>query len=157
MRLLRLLAWMTGLALAAALLAPTAALATETETVHVSGAGTEPLINPCSGATGTLTFEFEGVVHTTTLDSGTFHGSATSTGTWTFVPDDSSQPTYAGHIAGFSEQNFTSKNLTLTNTFDVVLHGSDQSLLKLRAFFHITTNANGTVTAFIDVNEVRCL
>jgi hypothetical protein len=99
----------------------------------------------------------EGGAHTTTLDSGTFHGSATSTGTWTFVPDDSSQPTYAGHIAGFSEQNFTSKNFTLTNTFDVVLHGSDQSLLKLRAFFHITTNANGTVTAFIDVNEVRCL
>jgi hypothetical protein len=157
MRLLRLLAWMTGLALAAALLAPTAALATETETTHVSGTGTEPLTNPCSGATGTLTFEFEGVVHTTTLDNGTFHGSATSTGTWTFVPDDSSQPSYTGQFASFSEQNFASKNFTLTNTFYVVLHGSDGSLLKLRAFFHVTTNANGTVTAFIEVNEVTCL
>jgi hypothetical protein len=157
MRFLRLLAWMTGLALAMALLAPTAALATETETVHVSGTGTEPLINPCSGASGTLTFEFEGVVHTTTLDSGTFHAAATNTGTWTFVPDDPSQPGYAGEFASFSEQNFTSKNFTLTDTFYVVLHGSDGSLLRLRAFFHVTTNANGTVTAFIEVNEVTCL
>ena len=156
MRFLRLLAWLTGLALAMALLAPTAALATETETVHVSGTGTEPLTNPCSGASGTLTFEFKGVVHTTTLDSGTFHGSATNTGTWTFVPDDPTQPSYAGHFASFSEQNFTSKNFTLTNTFYVVLHGSDRSLLRLRTFFHVTANANGTVTAVIEVNEVTC-
>jgi hypothetical protein len=147
---------MTGLALAMALLAPTAALATETDTVHVSGAGTEPLTNPCSGASGMLTFEFNGVVHTTTLDSGTFQGSATNTGTWTFVPDDPTQPSYAGHLASFSEQNFTSKNFTLTDSFYVVLHGSDGSLLRLRAFFHVTTNANGAVTAFIEVNEVAC-
>jgi hypothetical protein len=147
---------MTGLALALALLAPAAALATETETEHVSGTGTEPLTNPCSGTSGTLTFEFNGVVHTTTLDSGTFHGSATNTGTWTFVPDDPTQPSYAGRFASFSEQNFTSKNFTLTDTFDVVLHGSDGSLLRLRTFFHVTANANGTVTAVIEVNEVTC-
>ncbi len=98
MRLRRPLAWLPGLALAAVLLAPTVALATETETIHFSGAGTEPeLINPCSGATGTLTFAYQGVLHITELDRGTYQAALSSTGTWSVVPDDPTQPSYTGH------------------------------------------------------------
>jgi hypothetical protein len=160
MRMLRLLTLVAGLALAAALLAPAAALATETETRHFSGSGSEELLNPCSGATGTLTFEFAGVVHQTTLDSGIDHSGSTSTGTWTFVPDDPSQPSYTGTSTSFFQQNFINvitQGHTLTDSFSVVLHGSDRSLIKLRTLFHITANADGTVTTVVDVNEVTCL
>src|SRR6266705_3558645 len=69
----RLLAWLTGLALSGALLAPTAALAAQTETIHVSDSDSFAHVNPCSGATGTLTVAFSGVLHITTLDNGTVH------------------------------------------------------------------------------------
>jgi hypothetical protein len=160
MRPPRLLAWLPGLALAAALLAPTAVHATETQTYHVSGTGTEPqLLNPCSGTTGTLTFAYQGVTHITELDSGLFQAAGSTTGTWSLLPDDPTQPSYTGHTVSSSEQtflNFTS-GWTVTSTVHVILHGSDGSLLKLRALSHVTANPDGTVTSYIDVDEVSCL
>jgi hypothetical protein len=160
MRLRRPLAWLPGLALAAVLLAPTVALATETETIHFSGAGTEPeLINPCSGATGTLTFAYQGVLHITELDRGTYQAALSSTGTWSVVPDDPTQPSYTGHTEEFFEEtflNFTNGS-TLTDAFNIILYGSDGSLLKWHGLFHITVNPDGTVISYIDVDEFTCL
>src|SRR5215831_6602237 len=42
-----LLAWLTGLALSAALLAPATAFATETTTIHFSGTDSRASANPC--------------------------------------------------------------------------------------------------------------
>jgi hypothetical protein len=153
---LRLLAWLPGLALAGALLAPTAALATETETIHFSDTVSFPEVNPCSGATGTLTIDFKGVFHITALDNGTFHVTGTDTGTFTFVPDDPSQPTYTGHFASWFGENVNSRNFTATSTFNLVLKGSDGSRLKEHALFHFTVNANGTVTSEFEIDEFTC-
>src|SRR5215475_2552075 len=85
--------------LAAALLAPAAAAATaETETMHFSGTDSRAELNLCSGAPGTLTIVFSGVIHTTDLGDGTARTNGTMTGTVTFVPDDPSQPSYTGHL-----------------------------------------------------------
>ena len=46
----RQLVWLIGLAASAALLAPTAALATETETIHFSDTFVVSRPNPCTGA-----------------------------------------------------------------------------------------------------------
>jgi hypothetical protein len=153
---LRLLAWLPGLALLGALLAPTAALATDTETFHLSGVDVTRDINPCSGAPGTLTFDFRGVVHITTLDNGTFHETSTFTGTFTFVPDDPSQPTYSGPATFWDGENVNARNFTATFTGNIVLRGSDGSRITDHALFHVTVNANGTVTSSIETDRLTC-
>jgi hypothetical protein len=151
-----LLAWLTGLTLSAALLAPATAFATETTTIHFSGTDSRASANPCSGAPGTLTIVFSGVMHTTDLDDGTLHVTGTMTGTVTFVPDDPSQPGFTGHLAGQFDENVNSSNSTITMAENVVLHGSDGSLGKAHTLFHLTVNANGTVTSSIDVDQLTC-
>ena len=136
--------------LSAALLAPAAAAAAET--IHFSGTDSRAEQNLCSGAPGTLIIVFSGVVHTTDLGDGTFHMIGTMTGTVTFVPDDPSQPSYTGHLTERSGQGVH----TITIADNIVLHGSDGSLGKLHILFHLTVNANGTVTASIDTNRLSC-
>src|SRR6266511_1402224 len=140
----RLLAWLTGLALSGALLAPTAAFAAQTETIHVSDSDSFAHVNPCSGATGTLTVALSGVLHITTLDNGTVHVTETLTTTATFVPDDPSQPTYTGHYAE-------------SDSFNANAHGSDGSLIKMHVLYHRTVNAIGTVTSSIETEKLTCL
>jgi hypothetical protein len=153
---LRLLAWLTGLALAGALLVPTAALATEVQTIHSDGTLSSLTVNPCSGVPGTQTIDFTSVLHFTVLDNGGFHVTGTLTGTFTFVPDDPSQPTYTGHFTSWFGEHVNSSNSTTTQTLDVVLKGSDGSQLKEHALFRFTRNANGTVTAVIQTDEFTC-
>ena len=139
--------------LPAALLAPAAAaLAAETETIHFSGTDSRAEQNLCSGAPGTLTIVFSGVIHTTALGDGTLHMTGTTTGPVTFVPDDPSQPSYTGHLTEQSSQGTD----TITIADNIVLHGSDGSLGKLHILFHLTVNANGTVTTSIDTNRLTC-
>ena len=138
--------------LSAALLAPAAALATETATIHFSGTDSRAEQNLCSGAPGTLTIVFSGVIHTTDLGDGTVQRTGTTTGTVTFVPDDPSQPSYTGHLTEVSGRGAG----TITIADDIVLHSSDGSLGKLHILFHLTENANGTVTASIDTNRLTC-
>jgi hypothetical protein len=150
MRRQRLLAWLTGLTLSAAL------LATETETIHFSGTDSRAEANLCSGAPGTLTIVFSGVIHTTDLEDGTVHVTGTTTGTVTFVPDDPDQPSFTGHLAEWSGQNVNARNSTMTVADNIVLHGSDGSLGKQHILFHLTVNANGTVASSIDTDQLTC-
>jgi ABC-type oligopeptide transport system substrate-binding subunit len=153
----RLLAWLTGLALSGALLAPTAAFAAQTETIHVSDSDSFAHVNPCSGATGTLTVAFSGVLHITTLDNGTVHVTETLTTTATFVPNDPSQPTYTGHYAESDSFNTNANNVTGTVAFNAIAHGSDGSLIKMHVLYHRTVNAIGTVTSSIETEKLTCL
>jgi hypothetical protein len=156
MRRRLLLAWLTGLTLSAALLAPAAAFATATETIHFSGTESRAEANLCSGAPGTLTIVFSGVIRTTDLEDGTVHVTGTMTGTVTFVPDDPSQPTFTGHLTEWFGDNVNASNSTITIADNIVLHGSDGSLGKQHILFHLTVNANGTVTSSIDTDELTC-
>jgi hypothetical protein len=151
-----LLAWLMGLMLPAALLAPAAAFATETETIHFSGTDSRASENLCSAAPGTLTIIFSGVIHTTDLEDGTVHVTGTMTGTVTFVPDDPSQPSFTGHLTEWSGENMSSRNSTITVAHNIVLHGSDGSLGKQHILSHLTVNANGTVTSSIDTDQLTC-
>jgi hypothetical protein len=156
MRRRRLLAWLTGLTLSAALLAPAAAFATEPETIHFSGTDSRAEANLCSGVPGTLTIVFSGVIHTTDLEDGTVHVAGTTTGTVTFVPDDPDQPSFTGHLAERFGQNVNASNSTMTVADNIVLHGSDGSLGKQHILFHLTVNANGTVASSIDTERLTC-
>jgi hypothetical protein len=153
---LRLLGWLTGLTVAVTLLVPTAALATETETIHFSDTFVVSRANPCTGAGATLTLTFKGVLHITTLDNGTVHVTMMDVGTLTAVPDDPQQPTYSGHFTETGTENHNSKTFTTSFHRNVVLRGSDGSLLKEHVLVHLTVNANGTVTSSIEIEEVTC-
>ena len=117
----------TALTLSAALLAPTAAFAAQTTTVHFTHTESRAELNPCSGAPGTLTIMLSGVMHTTDLGDGTVHRTTTTTGTVSFVPDDPSQASFRGHLAGSSSKIVNARNTTTTNAENVVVHGSDGS------------------------------
>ena len=158
MRPRQLLAWLPALTLGAGLLAPTAAFATQTQTMHFSATDSRPeQPNPCSGALGTLTIVLSGVLHTTDRGDGTVQMTVTTTGPVTFIPDDPSQASFTGHLAGSSSEIVNARNATTTNAENVVVHGSDGSLGKQHILLHLTVNANGTVTSSIDIIEFTCL
>jgi hypothetical protein len=156
MRVPRLLAWLAGLTLSAALLAPVTASATETQTVHFSGTDSRAEVNPCSGVPGTLKIVFSGVIHTADLANGSTHITSTITGTVTFVPNDASEASFAGHMAQSNVNNGNIRNATITNAENVILHGSDGSLGRQHILFHLTVNAGGTATSSLDVDEFSC-
>ena len=152
-----LLAGLTSLTLAVGLIAPAAASAAEAETIHFSGTDSRASANLCSGAPGTLTIVFSGVLHTTELADDISHQTSTMTGTVTFVPDDPGQPSYTGHLTEWFGVNQDSSNATTTTVANnIVLHGSDGSLGKLHILVHLTVNANATVTSSIDVDRLTC-
>jgi hypothetical protein len=157
MRPRRLLAFLPALMLSAALLPPTAAFATQTQTMHFDGTDSRAEANPCSGALGTLTIVFSGVVHTTDLGDGTVHLIVTTTGSVSFVPDDPSQASFSGHLAESDSEITNPRNAIETNAENVVVHGSDGSLGKQHILIHTTMNANGTVTSSIEIMEFTCL
>ena len=153
---LRLLVWLIGLAVSAALLAPTAALATETETIHFTANLVVSRPNPCTGAGATVTLTGKSVMHLTTLDNGTVHVTLMDVGTITVVQDDPTLPTYSGHFTETSAENHNSKSFTTSFHRTVVLRGSDGSLLKEHVLVHLTVNANGTVTSSIETETHTC-
>src|SRR6266545_6112555 len=135
----RMLAGAAVVGLLVALLSPMAAFAqAQTTTVHFSGTESESDVNPCTGATGTATTTLKGVSHITELPNGTSHETSTATGTFTFVPDDPSQPTYTGHATFWDGENFNSKTIAVTFTG------------------HVTVNANGTATVEFETERLSC-
>jgi hypothetical protein len=157
MRPRRLLAFLPALTLSAALFAPAAAFAAETQTIHFRATDVRAERNPCSGAPGTLTIMLSGVIQITDLGDGTVHETVTTTGTVTFVPDDPSQASFSGSLAESSSVITNPRNAVTTNAENVVVHGSDGSLGKQHILIHTTVNANGTVTSSIEVVEFTCL
>src|SRR4029450_9862709 len=153
----RLLAFLPALTLSAVLLAPTAAFATQTQTIHFSSTVSRAERHPCSGAPGTLPIVLSGVRQTTDLGDGTVQQIETTSGTVTFVPDDPSQASFSGHLAESSTQIANPGNAIETNAENVIVHGSDGSLGKQHILIHTTVNANGTVTSSIDIFEFTCL
>src|SRR2546427_12067821 len=109
--------------------APAGAQAT-TETDHVTNVtDSHRDVNPCSGAAGTFTLTYSGVFHSTELPNGTSWFTGTIHGTASSVPDDSTQPSYAGKFtAWFGDEN-NLKNEVEHETFRVKLAGTDGTVI----------------------------
>jgi hypothetical protein len=110
-------------------------------------------VNPCSGATGTLTLTYNGVFHVTTLANGTYWATLTQTGAFSFVPFDLSQPSYTGHFTVWDGDNWNNRNTTETATFSIHGTGSDGSTLTLHEVEHISSSASGATLSF---DKLRC-
>jgi hypothetical protein len=110
-------------------------------------------VNPCSGAPGTLTLTYNAVFHVTTLENGTYWATFTQTGAFSFVPFDSSQPSYTGHFTVWDGDNWNNRNTTETVTFMVGGTGSDGSTLTFHEVEHISSSASGATLSF---DKLRC-
>jgi hypothetical protein len=155
---LRMLACGAMLGLLVALLIPMAAFAqAQTTRTHFSETITFPDFNPCTGVTGTSTETQKGVTHVTALPDGSFHETTTVTDSFTFVPDDPSQPTYTGKGMFWAGANLNShNNFTSTITLNVHAKGSDGSRLTFHVVGHVTVHADGTVTVEFEKARLSC-
>ena len=113
--------------------------------------------NPCTGDPGTLTQTYNAVFHVTFLTSGigagTFWATGTLTGTFSFVPFDSSKPSYTGRFTFWFGDNGNLRNGT--STFTVRIHGtgSDGSMLNFHEVGHVSVSATGVTLSF---DKPRC-
>jgi hypothetical protein len=110
----------------------------ETFTVTVKDVTeTFPEVNPCTGVPGTVTITYNAVFHFTETKNGV-HLTGTTTGVFTFVPDDPAEPTYTGHFAQWFGENYNPNIDNATFTFNVVGKGSDGSRLNFHVVSHVT-------------------
>jgi hypothetical protein len=101
---------------------------------------------PCNGEVGTLTLTYNDVFHGTLLANGTSWFTGTITGTLSFVPDDSTQPSYTGHFSQWFGDENNLKNDVEPSTFNVNAIGSDGSHLVFHENDQAAMNANGVIT-----------
>ena len=114
-------------------------------------------INPCSGATGTFTgLSVNGVMHETINKAGDFWDTGTIEGTFQFVPDDASQPTYTGHGETWFGDSINNQNEV--NHFTLHFHGSapDGSSVDFHETGHVSSNANGVPVVMFDKTGATC-
>jgi hypothetical protein len=153
-----------SLAAAIVLLSSTAALAegrqTVTETVHEHDVVlfSEPSPNPCTGDSGTISgIARNGVFHATFFEGGDeFWITGTYEGTATFTPDDPEAVSASGHFAAWFGAAGNERNEVETNTFTMVLTGSDGSHIVVHGTVHANTNARGEVVVSFEKEGARC-
>lgn len=155
---LRMLAWGAILGLLVALFTPMAALAqADTTTIHFSDTETLPTIDPCTGAPGTFSGTFKGVVHLTALPDGSSHFTLASVEEFSVVLDDPSLPSFTGKTTFVEGSNLNPQNnFTYRQTAYFVVHGTDGSLVAGSEVIHVTQQPDGTVTVGFDKFRLHC-
>jgi hypothetical protein len=78
------------------------------------------------------------------------------TETFTFVPDDPSQPTYTGKATFRNGANFNTKTFTATFTGHINARGSDGSRITEHFVAHITVHLRGTVRVEFFKDRLSC-
>jgi hypothetical protein len=144
---------------AAILISPVAAsAAADTTTVHVNEARSVPgYVNPCTGAVGTINEAFRSVTHVTDLSGGGYHETTTVTSSFTFVPDDPSQPGYYGEYTVWDGENLTPQNqYTATETAHFTAFGTDGSRATEHVTVHVTLDPDGNVIVTFDDIRLTC-
>jgi hypothetical protein len=111
-------------------------------------------VNPCTGDPGTVTVTYNGVFHTTIDPTGGFHVTGTIAGTFEFVPDDATQPTYTGRVTNWFGGNIGANGEGFWSTFSVTGFGSDGSVIHFNGNmqFHLS---NGVVHVDFTLGNCR--
>lgn|SRR5262245_2619679 len=153
-RVLRVTGLVAVLALVAAAAASAAAggMGTTTITTHNHGdvLFTESVVNPCTGAPGTVTAvsanEVFHVTFFTAPGADEFWVTGTAEGTATFTPDDPAGVSASGHFAAWFGESSNARNDVQHDTNTIQLAGTDGSRTVVHMIDHLSTNANGDVT-----------
>jgi hypothetical protein len=111
-----------------------------------------PFANACTGAAGTVTMTFSGVLQVTYLSSGphgsAFHVSGTETGSGQLILTNPALPSYSGHFTSRLDTNTNPDNGTATTTVNLHAEGSDGSRLNVHLVEQFTLTATGVVVSF---------
>jgi len=131
---------------------------TITEHAHDVVLFSDAVVNPCTGAPGTVTaVAANEVFHATFFTaSDEFWVTGTDEGTATFTPDDPHSVSAGGHFTDWFGESFNRKNDVqhFTNTFN--LRGTDGSHLVVHETAHLSTNGSNDVTVNFDKMNVTC-
>jgi hypothetical protein len=105
--------------------------------------------NPCTGVAGILSFDYKNsIAHVTVNGAGDIWFTQTQTGSVSFVPADSGQPSYAGHITGWFGASLNQNNVVFHDTLNATLTGTDGSTITLHMVDHVSVSATGVVNSF---------
>ncbi len=116
--------------------------------------------NLCTGAPGTITLTYSGLVHATIqpTTNGTppdFWNHFHLTGEYSFVPDDAGSTSYDGSFVLTDVSGSTTHTFVTTGTATFHLTGSDGSVLDFRYVSHVTLLNPYSANAQIVVNFSR--
>jgi hypothetical protein len=148
---------LVGVALGAiAMSTPVVASASaDTSTVHFTFVDPPvPGANVCTGVPGVFTASGSGVMHTTANPDGTFKQSLTFRADLRLVQIDG--VTFSGQAVNHDEQIVNNKNAVFGLASHLIFFGSDGTKLSQHVVFHLSVNANGTVTVFVFRDTLRC-
>jgi hypothetical protein len=148
---------LVGVALGAiALATPVVASASaDTSTMHFTFVDPPvPGANACTGVPGVFTASGSGVMHTTANPDGTFKQSLTFRADLRLVQIDG--VTFSGQAVNHDEQLVNNKNAVFGLASHLIFFGSDGTKLSQHMVFHLSVNANGTVTVFVFRDTLRC-
>jgi hypothetical protein len=106
--------------------------------------------NPCTGVPGTLTLTYSGFFHVTVNKAGDEWDTGNMHGDFAFAPTDQTQPSYTGNFVSWFGDSFNRNNGVLHFILNLHGTGSDGSTLDFHMTFHISTNADGTITVMFD-------
>jgi hypothetical protein len=112
-----------------------------------NGTDTSPFVDPCTGATSTVTTTFTSVFHEVQRPNGTFMTISKVEGTFVSVPDDSSLPTVTGHFVS----DFTlagGANDVISSRLNATGVEEDGDRFVLRFLEHLTESATGHLVQF---------
>jgi hypothetical protein len=106
----------------------------------------------CGAPSGTVSGTFNVVMHVTVNKAGDVWVTGTQEGWFTFVADDPTMPTFAGHFAvwfGLSDNN---RNSVMHDTSNVRATATDGSgaIIVIHAVDHFSVSASGQVNLFMD-------
>ena len=137
--------------------------AASSQTIHQPFVQTSADVNQCSGAPVTQTISGDTVLHITSRPNDTVSMTSATTGTLTLVPDEDGQPTYSGRFtdlfSGYGYVNTETDEIdarTVTSVHNVILHGTDGSLILVHGVAHETINPDQTVSITFDHPTYIC-
>ena len=108
-----------------------------------------PDFNPCTGAPGILSQTLANdIFHVTVNGASDIWVTGTSTGWVTFVPTDSTLPTYTGHFTQWFGASLNKSNVVFHDTFNARVTGSDGSTITLHMVDHFSVSASGIQNSF---------
>jgi hypothetical protein len=124
---------------------------TQTQNLHKVPL-TFPVGTQCGAPAGVVSGTFNEVMHVTINKAGDVWVTVTQEGWFTFVAEDPTMPTFAGHFAvwfGLSDNN---RNSVMHDTFNIRAIATDGSgaILDMHAVDHVSVSANGQVNLFMD-------
>ena len=150
------------LSLLLALAAPALAAASA-QTVRQSFVQTSPDINECSGLPVTVTINGDTVLHITEGPDASVSATVATTGTLTLTPDTAGPPTYSGRLTDlFSGHGYVDPATgeidvrAMTSVHNVILHGTDGSLIRVHGTAHTTLRPDGSLAVSFDRSTYAC-